>query len=203
MHIQQLNRFRFILGSKSPRRQFLLRELGLKFSVLTRHIDESYPSGLRREQIPLFLCEHKAKAFDDMLTDDKTVLITADTIVWLNNMNVGKPRDMQQARATLKSLSGRKHEVLTGVCLRSKSRLYSFYVCSEVYFNQLRDAEIDHYITHYKPFDKAGAYGIQEWIGYVGIEKINGSFYNVMGLPIQRLYNELLVFCGIEPGEVV
>ncbi len=197
MYIQQLNHFRFILGSKSPRRQHLLRELGLKFHVLTRNIEEYYPPALIREQIPLFLCEHKSKAFDDVLTDDQTVLITADTIVWINNMNIGKPANEQEAAEILRLLSGKRHEVLTGVCLRSKSKAHSFYVCSEVFFNPLRDAEIEYYIKHYKPYDKAGAYGIQEWIGYIGIERINGSFYNVMGLPVQRLYNELLSFCGV------
>ena len=202
MYIQQLNRFRMVLGSKSPRRQHLMRELGLKFHVLTRNIDESYPSELKREEIPLYLCEHKSKAFDDLLTDDHTIVITADTIVWIDNMNIGKPRNETEAAETLHKLSGRMHEVLTGVCLRSKNKSHSFYVCSEVFFHVLRPAEIDYYVKHFKPYDKAGAYGIQEWIGYVGIEKINGSFYNVMGLPIQRLYNELLDFCGIEPGEV-
>jgi septum formation protein len=197
MYIQQLNQFRFILGSKSPRRQHLLRELGLKFHVLTRNIDESYPEGLQREEIALYLCEHKAEAFNDILTDDHTVLITADTIVWVDNMNVGKPKDLDEAVAILKQLSGKKHEVVTGVCLRSISKTHSFHVCSEVYFNELRSEEIDYYIKHFKPYDKAGAYGIQEWIGYIGIEKINGSFYNVMGLPVQRVYNELLAFCGI------
>lgn len=197
MYIQQLNCFRFILGSKSPRRQYLLKELGLNFHVLTRNIDEKYPPELRREEIPLFLCERKAKAFGDVLKDDNTILITADTIVWLKGMNLGKPRNKTEAEATLRQVSGNKHEVLTGVCLRSQSKTHSFHVCSEVYFNPLRDAEIDYYIKHFKPFDKAGAYGIQEWIGYIGIEKINGSFYNVMGLPVQRLYNELLSFCGI------
>jgi septum formation protein len=197
MYIQQLNNFRFILGSKSPRRQHLLSELGLKFNVLTRQIEEDYPEELQREEIPLFLCEHKSKAFDDVLTDMHTVLITADTIVWLDNMNIGKPKDADEAVFILNQLSGKKHEVLTGVCLRSLSKTHSFHVCSEVYFNQLRPEEIEYYVRHFKPYDKAGAYGIQEWIGYIGIEKINGSFFNVMGLPVQRVYNELLKFCGI------
>jgi len=197
MYIQKLNQFRLILGSKSPRRQYLMRELGLKFHVLTRQVDESYPPHLVREEIPMYLCEHKSKAYEDVLTDDNTVLITADTIVWINNTNVGKPKNNEEAIAILGILSGQKHEVITGVCLRSKSRLHSFHVCSDVYFHHLRDAEIKYYVKHYKPYDKAGAYGIQEWIGYVAIEKINGSFYNVMGLPIHRLYNELLGFCKV------
>jgi septum formation protein len=197
MYIQQLNRFRFILGSKSPRRQHLLRELGLKFHILNRHIDESCPVQLQREEIALYLCEHKSKAFDDILTDDKTIVITADTIVWIDNMNVGKPKDRDDAKRILQQLSGKKHEVLTGVCLRSRKKTHSFHVCSEVYFTHLRPEEIDYYIMHFRPYDKAGAYGIQEWIGYIGIEKINGSFYNVMGLPVQRLYSELLSFCEI------
>lgn len=197
MYIQKLNQFRLILGSKSPRRQYLMRELGLKFHVLTRQVDESYPPHLVREEIPMYLCEHKSKAYEDVLTDDNTVLITADTIVWINNTNVGKPGNKEEAVAILSILSGQKHEVITGVCLRNKSRLHSFHVCSDVYFHHLRDAEIQYYVKHYKPYDKAGAYGIQEWIGYVAIEKINGSFYNVMGLPIHRLYNELLGFCKV------
>lgn len=197
MYIQRLNQFRFILGSKSPRRQHLLRSLGLEFRVLTRKISEDYPAELKREEIPLYLCKHKSKAFEDVLTDDKTILITADTIVWVDNMNIGKPKNSEEAIDILRRLSGKKHEVLTGVCLRSKSKMHSFHVCSEVYFNQLREEEIEYYIRYYKPFDKAGGYGIQEWIGYVGIEKINGSFYNVMGLPVQRVYNELLAFCEI------
>lgn len=197
MYIQKLNHFRLILGSKSPRRQYLMRELGLKFHVLTRQVDESYPPHLIREEIPLYLCEHKSRAYEDVLTDDHTVLITADTIVWINNSNVGKPKSEEDAISILKQLSGHKHEVLTGVCLRSKTKSHSFHVCSDVYFHSLREAEIEYYVKHYKPFDKAGAYGIQEWIGYIAIEKINGSFYNVMGLPIHRLYNELLSFCEI------
>jgi septum formation protein len=197
MYINKLNNYRLILGSKSPRRQFLMRELGLKFRVLTREISEDYPPELRREEIPLFLCEHKAQAFDDVVINEQTILITADTIVWLENQNIGKPANHQQAVEFLKMLSGKKHEVLTGVCLKSKFKTHAFHVCSEVYFNHLRLEEIEYYVKHFKPFDKAGAYGIQEWIGYVAIERINGSFYNVMGLPIQRLYNELLNFTGI------
>jgi septum formation protein len=197
MYVHQLNKFRFILGSKSPRRQHLLRELGLKFHVLTRNIDESYPDNLKREEIALYLCEHKSMAFDDVLTDDHTIVITADTIVWVDNMNIGKPVDTKDAERILTRLSGKKHEVVTGVCLRSKNKSHSFHVCSEVYFHHLRPEEVDFYVKHFKPYDKAGAYGIQEWIGYIGIEKINGSFYNVMGLPVQRLYNELLSFCGL------
>ncbi len=197
MYIQKLNRFRFILGSKSPRRQFLLRELGLKVRVLTRKIEEDYPPELQREEIPVYLCEHKSQAFDDVLSDDRTILITADTIVWIDGKNIGKPQNAQEAKQILRLLSGKKHEVITGVCFRSKHKSHTFHVCSEVSFNPLRDAEMDYYVKHFKPFDKAGAYGIQEWIGYVGIEKINGSFYNVMGLPVQRVYNELLKFCEI------
>jgi len=197
MYIQKLNKFRLILGSASARRQYLMSELGLKFQVLARQVDESYPPHLVKEEIPLYLCEHKSKAYEDVLTDDNTVLITADTIVWINNKVVGKPRNQEEAIAILSQLSGRKHEVLTAVCLRSMSMLHTFHVCSDVYFHQLREAEIEFYIKHYKPYDKAGAYGIQEWIGYIAIEKINGSFYNVMGLPIHRLYNELLSFCRV------
>ncbi|MDP2423781.1 MAG: Maf family nucleotide pyrophosphatase [Bacteroidales bacterium] len=197
MLINQLNKFHFILGSKSPRRQYLLRELGLKFGVLTRNVDETYPLTLQREEIPLFLCKHKAEAYSDLLSDERTIIITADTIVWIDGMNLGKPANEEEAAAMLHRLSGRKHEVLSGVCLRSWQKQVSFHACSEVFFKQLRNDDINYYVSRYRPFDKAGAYGIQEWIGYIGIEKIKGSFYNVMGLPTQKLYDELLRFCGL------
>ena len=127
MYIQKLNRFHFILGSKSPRRQFLLRELGLKVRVLTRNINEDYPPELQREEIPVYLCERKSQAFNDVLTDDRTILITADTIVWIDGMNIGKPKNIEEAAKTLRLLSGKKHEVLTGVCFRSQQKFHTFH----------------------------------------------------------------------------
>lgn len=197
MLINALNQFQIILGSKSPRRQQLLNELGLKFRVHTRMVSEEYPASLQREEIPLFLCNHKANAYQDLLTDHRTIVIAADTIVWIDGLNIGKPRSETEAIEMLQRLSGRRHEVFTGVCLRSQQKNISFFECSEVFFKPLRQWEVDYYLSHCKPYDKAGAYGIQEWIGYAGIEKINGSFYNVMGLPIQRVYEELLRFCNL------
>ncbi|NLN94935.1 MAG: septum formation protein Maf [Bacteroidales bacterium] len=197
MLIQKLNSFRIILGSNSPRRQLLLRKLGLNFEVIARNIGEDYPPHLQKEKIAVFLCERKSQAFDDIFTDDKTILITADTIVWIDGKNIGKPKDAEEARQTLKTLSGKKHDVITGVCLRSARKSHIFHECTEVFFNSLHDDEIEYYVSHFKPFDKAGAYAIQEWIGYASIGKIIGSYQNVMGLPIQRVYKELLKFCEI------
>ncbi len=197
MMIDLLNRFNFILASKSPRRQHLLSEIGLKFSVRAENVQESYPPELLREEIPLYLSRQKSEAFNTNLLDNNTILITADTIVWIDKTNVGKPSTADEAIASLRLLSGRMHEVITGVCLRTANRTHSFYACSEVWFKPLLQDEIDYYVHHCKPYDKAGAYGIQEWIGYIGIERINGSFYNVMGLPVQQLYDELLHFCEL------
>lgn len=195
--IDALNRFNFILGSNSPRRQHLLSELGLRFTVMSSSIHESYPSELKREAIPVYLSIQKSHAFGNNLFDNSTILITADTIVWIDNRVVGKSSTAAEAIANLQLLSGRMHEVITGVCLRSLNRMHSFYVCSEVWFKHLLQQEIEYYVHHCKPFDKAGGYGIQEWIGYIGIERINGSFYNVMGLPLLQLYNELQHFCEL------
>ena len=183
-----------ILGSASPRRQYLLEKLDIPFRVLTRNISEDYPENLVREEIPLFLAEKKADAFEEDLLHLNTILITADTIVLLDENVLDKPAGREQAVKTLTALSGRKHQVITGVCLSSKQKRKSFSVTTDVYFRTLTNNEINYYIEHYKPYDKAGAYGIQEWIGYVGIDRIEGSFYNVMGLPVKALYDELLIF---------
>ncbi len=182
-----------ILASKSPRRQQLLKDLGWEFTILTKDIDESFPDYLKREEVAIFLCEHKAKAFKDILSDD-TLVITADTIVCLDDLIINKPEDAADARRILKLLSGRQHDVYTGVCISSKDKMISFFVKSSVFFKELSDAEIDYYIGVYKPFDKAGAYGIQEWIGFIGIEKIDGSYFNVMGLPVKEVYEAVLNF---------
>jgi len=184
---------KIILASKSPRRQQLLKDLGWEFTILTKDIDESFPSHLKREEVALFLCEHKANAFKDELTDN-TLVITADTIVCLDNQIINKPENATDAKRMLGLLSGRKHDVFTGVCISGKEKSKSFYVRSSVYFKTLSDDEIDYYITNYKPFDKAGAYGIQEWIGFIGIEKIEGSYFNVMGLPVKELYETVMSF---------
>ncbi|MBA3704771.1 MAG: septum formation protein Maf [Bacteroidetes bacterium] len=188
-----LKKYKFILASKSPRRQYLLKDLGLDFKISTREVDESFSADLRAHEIPLYLCQKKAEAFDEEL-DDNTIVITADTIVWVNNQVLNKPEDYKDAVRMLKLLSGKMHEVYTGVCLRSKHKTRSFYSLTNVYFKTLSEEEIEYYITKFKPYDKAGAYGAQEFIGYIAIEKIEGSYFNVMGLPVRELYEELLKF---------
>ena len=189
--LSHLDRYHIVLGSQSPRRQELLRGLCLPFEVRSIDVEESYPGTLRGAEIPCFLSQKKAGAYP--LADD-TLLITADTIVWNQGEVIGKPKDREEAIRMLQSLRGHAHEVITGVCLTTRERQKSFAVTSTVHFAPLSDEEIVYYVDHYKPFDKAGAYGIQEWIGYVGVERIEGSFYNVMGLPVQRLYQELKMF---------
>ncbi len=192
--LKQLLERKIILASASPRRQYLIKDLGLNFEVKTKELEEVYPDHLKGKDIALYLAELKANAFHDDEIPDDAILITADTIVCLNDQVLAKPKNYEDAFQILTSLSGNKHEVITAVCLRSHKKTISFYASTEVYFKELSKEEIYHYIENYKPFDKAGAYGIQEWIGYIGIEQISGSFYNVMGLPIQRLYEELLKF---------
>lgn len=186
--------FRFILASQSPRRKFLLQEVGLEFEIIVKETDELFPNHLKAEEIALYVSEQKAMAFSFSELPPNALLITADTIVWLDDESIGKPASVKEAKEMLMKLSGRKHTVSTGVCFRTGSRFHSFYVNTDVYFRQLEESEIDFYIANYKPFDKAGAYGVQEWIGYVGVERIDGSYYNVMGLPVQRLYVELCKF---------
>ena len=193
MSFQELNKYHFILASKSPRRQFLLKDLGLNFEVHTKEVDESFSPKLVAEQIPLYLCEKKAHAFDDELADN-SIVITADTIVWVDGQVLNKPVDYDDAVRMLKLLSGRMHEVFTGVCLKSNSKMKSFYSVTKVYFKHLTDDEINYYLTNYKPYDKAGAYGAQEWIGYIAVERIEGSYFNVMGLPLKELYEQLMIF---------
>lgn len=196
MSLDKINQYHIILASQSPRRQYLMQEIGINYEIQVREVDEQWPKELRREEIPLFLCELKSEAFHPRDFRDDTILITADTIVFLDDEVVGKPRDRDDAIQILNKLSGRKHEVITGVCLRTNKLKHSFTAESEVWFRPFAPDEIEWYIDTYKPYDKAGAYGIQEWIGYVGIERITGSFYNVMGLPTQRLYIELLKLIG-------
>ena len=192
----RLKDFHIILGSESPRRHYLLKELGIDFEIrVNKNVEETYPDGLSKQEIPVYLAELKSMAIMETLPED-TLLITADTIVWLEGRVINKPKDRADAVGILNSLSGNMHEVLTGVCLRIKEKKHSFYASSLVWFAPLGDDEINHYIDRYKPFDKAGAYGVQEWIGYIGIEKIEGSYFNVMGLPIQKVYHELKALLG-------
>jgi septum formation protein len=191
---EQLEGYRLILASQSPRRKTLLEGLDVEFDVLVRpEVEENFPEGLGMNQIPVFLAEHKAGHYTDLLSPE-TILITADTIVWHKDKVVGKPAGEKEAHQILRELSGDMHEVVTGVCICSAQKKKLFSSHSKVYFRSLSEEEIRYYIEQYRPFDKAGAYGIQEWIGYIGIEKIEGSFYNVMGLPIQMLYKELMDF---------
>ncbi len=173
-----------------------MHELGIPFRVVeTGHTEEKYPSNLRKGEIARYLADHKSDAFTDALLE-KQILLTADTIVWFRDMELGKPVDRKEAISMIKSLSGNTHQVFTGVCLRSASSRSSFYAVTDVTFSNLEIEEIESYVAEYKPFDKAGAYGIQEWIGYIAVERIVGSYFNVMGLPVQRLYCELKSFIG-------
>lgn len=186
--------YHVVLASQSPRRQKLLRELGLEFEIRTKKgIEEVFPPGLQAHEIALHLAELKAKSFyDDLKTNE--LLITADTIVWQEGQVLNKPENAAQAAQMLEKLSGNSHRVITGVCLTTLQKQACFRAETKVYFKKLGENEINYYISAYQPFDKAGAYGIQEWIGYIGIEKIEGSYFNVVGLPVQRLYEELIKF---------
>lgn len=186
-------KYNFILASKSPRRQELLHSLGIEFEVKIKEVQENFPEGLAKEEIPVYLARLKAKPFIEELNEND-LLITADTIVCLNNHVLGKPENRNEAILMLQQLSNQKHEVISGVCLSSAEKQKSFYSVSEVQFKKLSQEEIEYYVSQYKPFDKAGSYGIQEWIGFIGITHIEGSFYNVMGLPIQKLYEEIQKF---------
>ena len=192
--LENLSKYKIILGSNSPRRKELLSGLDIEFNVkVIPGLEENYPEALVPQEIPVFLSKQKAEAYLSSL-DDTMLLITADTIVWNGNAVIGKPRNRAEAIQMLRSLSGHEHHVVTGVCLTTTKKQLTFSVISTVRFASLSDEEIIYYVDKYKPFDKAGAYGIQEWIGYVGVESISGSFYNVMGLPVQRLYQELKTF---------
>ena len=199
--LENLAAYRIILGSNSPRRRELLAGLDLSFDVhVIPGLEENYPDSLQPQEIPVFLSKQKAEAYLSTL-EDQVLLITADTIVWNETEVIGKPKDREDAIKDredairmLRSLSGHEHQVVTGVCLTTTKKQETFSVVSSVRFASLTDEEIIYYVDKYKPFDKAGAYGIQEWIGYVGVESISGSFYNVMGLPVQRLYQELKRF---------
>jgi septum formation protein len=189
-----LKGYRIVLASQSPRRQYLLKELGLDFEIMANSdTDEKYPQELAREEIPVYLAEMKADMAMPSIPD-KTLLITADTIVWLNGKVINKPTGYADALKMLEELSGEMHEVLTGVCLSTNQKRHSFHTSTLVYFGNLSKEEIKYYVEQYRPYDKAGAYGIQEWIGYIGIERIEGSYFNVMGLPVQELYREMIKF---------
>jgi len=184
-----------ILASQSPRRKELLSLLDLEFTVEVKSIDEIFPKDLKTSKVAEYLAELKASAFTNIKDDQ--VIITADTVVILNDTILGKPKDKAEATEMLHRLSNRSHEVITGVCLKSAQKTSTFSSSTKVYFRDLTDAEIDYYIENYKPYDKAGSYGIQEWIGAIGITKIEGSYFNVVGLPIQELNEQLKKFSTI------
>ncbi len=192
--LQNLGHYRILLASNSPRRRELLAGLGIEYETVSLpDIDESYPSGLKGGEIPAYISKKKAESYKSMMTEE-TLLITADTIVWLDGKVYGKPSDEKEAEEMLRQLSGNTHTVYTGVTLTTREKERTFTVATDVKFAELSPEEIEYYVRKYSPLDKAGAYGVQEWIGYIGVESINGSYYNVMGLPMQRLYRELLKF---------
>ena len=192
--LSNLNKYQVVLASKSPRRQELLRGMGVDFMVLTKEIVETYPADMPSEEVPVYLSKIKSLEFNDRELPYDYLLITSDTVVICEGEILGKPKDKADAVRMLKLLSGKTHRVITAVVVRSAKKAEQFSVSSEVTFAQLDDEEIDYYIERYKPYDKAGAYGIQEWIGYVGISGLEGSFYNVMGLPTRKLYQCLKTF---------
>lgn len=187
----KLSNYNIILASKSPRRQQLLKDLDISFKVKTKEVEEIYPEELKDSEITDFLAELKSKPFEDSLSDND-LLITSDTIVWANNKALGKPKNYNQAFNTLKELSNNTHKVITSICLSSKNFKKTINDATVVTFKELTNEEIEYYINTYKPFDKAGAYGIQEWIGKIAITKIEGSYFNVMGFPVHKLYKELI-----------
>ncbi len=189
--LDNLKKYRIVLASNSPRRKELLGGLGVEYTVKTLpDIDEGYPATLSGEEIPLYISREKAAAYVPMMEEDE-LIITADTIVWLEGKVYGKPVDEAQAKEMLRALSGKTHQVITGVTLTTRSGQRSFAVTSNVTFAPLSQEEIDYYVDNYRPLDKAGAYGVQEWIGFIGVTRLEGSYFNVMGLPVQRLYTEL------------
>ena len=192
--LDNLKRYNIVLASNSPRRRDLLAGLGIEFEVrVLPGIDESYPASLPANEIPLYIAAKKAEANRKEMRQGDLV-ITADTVVVCDGKALGKPADAAEARAMLELLSGKTHQVVTGVCLMSPERQRTFAVTTDVTFKELTADETEYYIQTYRPYDKAGAYGIQEWIGYIGVTGISGSFFNVMGLPVQRVYSELLLF---------
>jgi septum formation protein len=186
----KLSQYSLILASGSPRRQQFFKDLDLDFEIRLKEIEEVYPPELKAGEITNYLAELKASAFEGELNENE-ILITSDTIVWHNNKALGKPKDEQDAFAILKSLSNATHEVITSVCFKTKEKSEIISEITKVTFNTLSDESIRYYLTHYKPYDKAGAYGIQEWIGFIGVAKIEGSYTNVMGMPTDKVYDYL------------
>lgn len=190
---EKLQNKNIILASSSPRRQQFLKDLDLSYSLQLKPVEEVYPQNLTPEEIAIYLAELKAKAFEENLGLND-LLITGDTIVCLNKEVLGKPKNSAEAKKMLLNLSGKEHQVISSVCLKNSLKTVSFYDSTKVFFKELTPTEIDFYIENFSPFDKAGAYGIQEWIGKIGVEKIEGSYFTVMGMPVHLLYRELLKF---------
>ena len=188
----KLKNYNLILASGSPRRQQFLKDLHLDFTIDVREVEEIYPKELKGSDITDFLAELKASAFKNLKEND--ILITSDTIVWMDDKAIGKPKDRNNAIKIFKELSGNKHQVITSICIKTSSEIKIINDTTDVYFKELTDDEITFYIDNFNPYDKAGGYGIQDWIGYIGVEKIEGSFFNVMGLPVHKLYTELSKF---------
>ena len=192
--LSNLNKYNIILASKSPRRQELLRGMGMKFAILTKETPENFPAEMPLDKVPQFLSQQKSMAFDESELPESYLVITSDTVVIAENEILGKPKDRNDALRMLALLSGKTHHVVTGVTIRTAEKIKNFGVKTKVTFANLDVEEMAYYVDNYRPYDKAGAYGIQEWIGYVGITGLNGSFYNVMGLPTRRLYQVLKNF---------
>lgn len=187
---EKLKEYNVILASKSPRRQQFFKDLDIDFTIQLKEVEEIYPSELKGVEITDFLADLKSQAFTNL--SEKDLLITSDTIVWLDENALGKPKNAEDAFKMLRSLSGKKHKVITSISIKSKNYQKIINDITTVTFKELSDSEINYYITNYKPFDKAGAYGIQEWIGFIAIEKLEGSYFNVVGLPVHKLYKELM-----------
>tara|TARA_R110001583_G_scaffold21479_2_gene81636 strand:+ start:10700 stop:11281 length:582 start_codon:yes stop_codon:yes gene_type:complete len=191
MLLEKFKNNHIILASGSPRRQELFKELGLNFTINVKEIDEIYPSTLKEEEITNYLAKLKAKAFENELQEND-IIITSDTIVWHNNRPLEKPKNKAQAIAMLQELSGNSHKVITSVCIKTIKSQTVFFDVTTVFFKKLTVDEILFYVENYRPFDKAGGYGIQEWIGFIGVSRIEGSYFNVMGFPVHKVYENLM-----------
>lgn len=188
----KLNNYNIILASGSPRRQQFLNDLNLDFTIDVREIEEVFPDTLKGAEITDYLAKLKSEPFADLNSDD--LLITSDTIVWMNDKAIGKPKDKEDAIKILNDLSGNMHEVITSICFKTRTNTKIINDITKVYFKELSKNEIEFYVDNFEPFDKAGSYGIQDWIGYIGVEKIEGSYFNVMGFPVHKFYQEMLKF---------
>jgi septum formation protein len=191
--LNNFKQYNFILGSNSPRRSEILKEIGLDFKIIASNIDETIPKGIKNKNVPIYLAKEKANFLAKELNENE-ILITADTIVLMNDEIITKPLNKKDAKNILQKISNNKHEVITGVCITSNRNQHSFSSKTEVFFNKIRDYEIEYYLEKFKPYDKAGSYGIQEWLGLISVRKIIGSYTNVVGMPSSKLYQELNKF---------